>query len=38
MKDRKSISKDERWAKLSLKAEDDTITQKLKDGQNFLRK
>jgi hypothetical protein len=38
MTDRKSISKNERWAKLSLKVEDDAMTQKPKDGQNYPRK
>jgi hypothetical protein len=37
MKDRNSISKNERWAKLSQKAEDRTAFKKLKDGQKHIR-
>jgi hypothetical protein len=37
MKDRKSISKHERWAKSSQKAEDGTILKGLKDGQKHIR-
>jgi hypothetical protein len=37
MKDRKSISKHARWAKLSQKGEDGTAAKKLKDGQKHVR-
>jgi hypothetical protein len=35
MKNRKSISKNEKWAKPSLKVKDDTITLKPKDRYNY---
>jgi hypothetical protein len=38
MKGLKSISKNERWAKLSQKAEDDPVFKRLKDGRKHIRK
>jgi hypothetical protein len=38
MKDRKSISKNEKWAKFSQKVGDDTVFKRLKDEQKHIRK